>query len=121
MIFNPSSQVYSSDGLRVGRKSDEVTVTQTFDYMNVRVVVASMIFASGANIVMSALKAERVKPKRLCAFVSWVVRAKAGAQSQDLALGCRWVCAYVSTHIMREHGEVQESTLDVYPQVSPCF
>lgn len=28
MIFNPSLQVYSSDGLRVGRKNDEVTVTQ---------------------------------------------------------------------------------------------
>lgn len=82
--------------------------------MNVWVVVASTIFASSANIVMSALKAERVKPKRLCAFVSWVLRAKAGAQSQDLALGCRWVCACVSTHRTWEHGEVQG-------QPSMCF
>ena len=59
--------------------------------MNVRVVVASMIFASSANIVMSGLKAERVKPKRLRAFGSWVVRAKARRKTKTWLLdvgGC---------------------------------
>lgn len=55
------------------------------------VVVASMIFASSANIVMSALKAERVKPKRLSALVSWAVMAKARRKAKTWLLdvgGC---------------------------------
>lgn len=62
--------------------------------MNVRVVVASVISASRADIMMSALKAERVKPKRVTALGSWVVRAKARHKAKTWLLdvgGCVFV------------------------------
>lgn len=66
--------------------------------MKIWTVIIPTIFIS-TNIVMSALKVEKVKLKRLGASVSRAVRAKARAQSQGLILGCRWVCACVSAHV----------------------
>lgn len=66
--------------------------------MEIWTVIIPTIFIS-TNIVMSALKVEKVKPKRLGASVSRAVRAKARAQSQGLILGCRWVRACVSAHV----------------------